>query len=48
MAAYGPLMLACYGVSEQQIRESWTLADFDRYCDFARDVWLKRMGGGRA
>lgn len=35
-------MLACYGVTEQQICAEWTLADFDRYLDFARDVWLKR------
>ena len=39
-------MLACFGVTEQQIRAEWTVADFDRYADFARDVWLKRLGGG--
>lgn len=34
-------MLACYGVTEEQIRTSWTIEQFDRYADFARDVWLK-------
>lgn len=38
-------MLACYGITEQQIRATWTLADFDRYAEFARDVWLKKGGG---
>jgi hypothetical protein len=33
-------MLACYGVTEQQIRDGWTVAQFDRYRDFAKDVWL--------
>lgn len=33
-------MLACYGVTEAELLESWTVADFDRYRDFARDVWL--------
>ena len=35
-------MLACYGVTEAQVRQEWTCADFERYSRFARDVWLKR------
>lgn len=35
-------MLACYGVTEAQIRSSWTVAEFERYRDFALNVWMKR------
>lgn len=34
-------MLHAYGVTEAQILESWTLADFHRYRDFAK-AWLIR------
>lgn len=37
-------MRACYGVTEAEILSTWSLADFEHYLDFARDVWLKRGG----
>jgi hypothetical protein len=38
--AWGPLMLACYGLTESEILTGWAVADFHRYRDFAKDVWL--------
>ena len=38
-------MLHAYRVTEAQILESWTLADFERYRDFARK-WLMRKVAG--
>lgn len=36
-------MLHAYGVTEAQILDSWTLADFTRYRDFAAK-WILRKG----
>lgn len=35
-------MLHAYGVTEAQIIESWKLADFERYRDFARQWLIKK------
>lgn len=39
-------MLACFGVREDEIRGSWTIAQWMRHKDFALNVWLRRLGGG--
>lgn len=38
-------MLHFYGVTEQQIHESWTVAQFRFYRDFAVETIKNRRGG---